>query len=156
MFNTVSGKKITILGFAFKKDTGDTRETASVYVAKHLLSERARISIYDPQVKPEQIKRDFDEYKALPDNVPFDDLVQICSDPYEACKESHCIAIMTEWDEFSSYDYKRIYENMSKPAFLFDGRNVVDMKLMEEIGVEAYAIGKPSKESIRMDSTTVL
>jgi len=62
---------------------------------------------------------------------------------------------MTEWDEFSSYDYKRIYENMSKPAFLFDGRNVVDMKLMEEIGFEAYAIGKPSKESIRMDSTTV-
>jgi len=155
MFNTVSGKKITILGFAFKKDTGDTRETASVYVAKHLLSERARISIYDPQVKPEQIKRDFDEYAALPSGVEFSDLIEICEDPYKACEGSHCIAILTEWDEFSSYDYKRIYQNMSKPAFLFDGRNVVDIKAMEEIGFEAYAIGKPSKESIRMDSTTV-
>jgi len=155
MFNTVSGKKITILGFAFKKDTGDTRETASVYVAKHLLSERANIVIYDPQVKPDQIKRDFEEYHALPEGTEFDDLVTIATDPYEACVGSHCIAVMTEWDEFRAYDYNRIFEKMEKPAFFFDGRNVVDKSKMEEIGFEAYAIGKPSKESIRMDATTV-
>jgi len=155
MFNTVSGKRITLFGFAFKKDTGDTRETASVYVAKHLLSERAQITIYDPQVKDEQIRRDFVEYNALPSGVEFDDLVTIVHDPYEACEGSHAIAIMTEWDEFRSYDYKRIYSSMSKPAFLFDGRNVVDLKEITNVGFEAYAIGKPSKESIQMDSTTV-
>lgn len=155
MFNTVSGKSITLFGFAFKKDTGDTRETASVYVAKHLLSERAKITIYDPEVKDEQIRRDFVEYKALPEGVEFDDLVTICHDPYEACVGSHAIAIMTEWDEFKSYDYKRIFNSMVKPAFLFDGRNIVDLKAVTEVGFEAYAIGKPSKESIQMDSTTV-
>ena len=135
--------------------SGDTRETASVYVAKHLLSERAKITIYDPQVKDEQIRRDFDEYKALPDGVEFDDLVTICHDPYEACEGSHAIAIMTEWDEFRSYDYKRLFNSMAKPAFLFDGRNIVDLKAVTAVGFEAYAIGKPSKESIQMDSTTV-
>jgi len=155
MFNTVSGKKIAIFGFAFKKDTGDTRETASVYVAKHLLSERANITIYDPQVKDEQIIRDFDEYEALPQGCEFNQLVNISHDPYEACEGAHCIAIMTEWDEFRSYDYKRIYNSMSKPAFLFDGRNIVNLEDIQKIGFEAYAIGKPSAESIHMDSTTV-
>lgn len=155
MFNTVAGKKITILGFAFKKDTGDTRETASVFVAKHLLSERARITIYDPQVKDEQIRRDFDEYNAIPANFDFDDLVNIVHDPYEACEDAHAIALLTEWDEFKAYDYQRIYASMSKPAFLFDGRNLVDPEQMSEVGFEVYAIGKPSAESIQMDSTTV-
>jgi len=155
MFNTVAGKKITLLGFAFKKDTGDTRETATIYVAKHLLSERAKITLYDPQVKDEQIKRDFVEYGALPAGVKFEDLVTISHDPYEACQGAHACAILTEWDEFKAYDYKKIFQGMEKPAFLFDGRCIIDIQKATDIGFEAYAIGKPSKESIQMDSTTV-
>jgi UDPglucose 6-dehydrogenase len=151
MFNTVSGKKITLLGFAFKKNTGDTRETASVYVAKHLLAEHAKITIYDPEVTESQIRYDFTtEYDAVPNSSTFDDLVTVAKDPYEACKNSHCIAILTEWDEFAEYDYKKIYESMQKPAFFFDGRNVVDIEEIENIGFEAYSIGKPTKESTKM------
>merc|ERR1719462_322070 len=115
-------KKISILGFAFKKDTGDTRETASIYVCQHLLNERAKITIFDPQVLEEQIRHDFDEYKALPEDCKFDKLVSISKDPYEACEGAHAICILTEWDEFKEYDYQKIYDSMSKPAFLFDGR----------------------------------
>lgn len=143
MFNTISGKKIVLLGFAFKKDTGDTRETASVYVAKHLLSERAKVSIYDPKVEAEQIMDDFIYYKALPAGAQFEQFVTIEKDPYEAVKGAHAIALMTEWDEFKKYDYKKMFDSMAKPAFIFDGRLVLDHKKLLEIGFEVYAIGKP-------------
>jgi len=155
MFNTVDGKKITILGFAFKKDTGDTRETASVYVAKHLLAERARISIYDPQVLEKTIRSDFEEYEAIPSGCTFDQYVTIETDPYEACAGAHCVAIMTEWDEFQKYDYARIFASMAKPAFLFDGRNILDMESIRSLGFESYAIGKPNPMSVQMDSQTI-
>merc|ERR1719445_1757601 len=100
MFNTISGKRIAILGFAFKKDTGDTRETASIYVAKHLAADRAKIRIYDPQVPHEQMQRDFHEYKALPEGVEASQLITICDDAYTACQEAHAICILTEWNEF--------------------------------------------------------
>lgn len=143
MFNTISGKKIAVLGFAFKKDTGDTRETASIYVAKHLLAERAKIAIFDPKVEHEQIKFDFDYYKALTPGKEFKDCVEIAHDPYAACEGAHAIAIMTEWDEFKNYDYEKIYAKMAKPAFIFDGRLILDHEKLQKIGFEVYAIGKP-------------
>jgi UDPglucose 6-dehydrogenase len=151
MFNTISGKKIALMGFAFKKNTGDTRESASIFVSKYLLQERAKLSIYDPKVEGEQIRHDFDEYAVLEDGVKFDDLVTIENDPYVACEGAHAIAIMTEWDEFKTYDYEKIYKSMSKPAFIFDGRNIVDTAALRDIGFEVYAIGKPQAGSIKMD-----
>jgi len=143
MFNTISGKKILLLGFAFKKDTGDTRETASVYVAKHLLAERAKVSIYDPKVEHEQIKSDFDYYKALTPGRSFEDCVKVVTDPYKAAEGAHAIAIMTEWDEFKEFDYQKMYDSMAKPAFIFDGRLILDHQKLLKIGFEVYAIGKP-------------
>jgi len=143
MFNTISGKKIVLFGFAFKKDTGDTRETAAVYVAKHLLAERARVVIYDPKVEHDQIKSDFEYYKALTPGKEFKDCVTIATDPYEAVKDAHAIGIMTEWEEFKSYDYKKMYATMAKPAFIFDGRLILDHPKLLKIGYEVYAIGKP-------------
>jgi UDPglucose 6-dehydrogenase len=143
MFNTISGKKIALFGFAFKKDTGDTRETAAIGVSQYLLAERAKINIYDPQVGEEQIRQDFEEYKTLPEGTKFDDLVSCVADPYVACEGAHAIAIMTEWDEFKSYDYAKLYTMMSKPAFIFDGRNILDHAKLKEIGFGVYAIGKP-------------
>ena len=145
MFNTVTGQKIAVFGFAFKKDTGDTRETASAFVCRDLLEEQAKVFVYDPQVKRDVM---FQEFKytlnVTPDTVPgLEDAITTCADPYEAAGGSHAIAILTEWDEFKTLDYQRIYDSMAKPAFLFDGRNIVDTAALRKIGFEVYAIGKP-------------
>ena len=151
MFNTIAGKKIALLGFAFKKDTGDTRETAALFVAQHLLNERALVHIYDPQVEHKQIEYDFAEYKIMPPDMKFEDFVTVDKDPYQCVKGSHAIAVMTEWDEFKTYDFAKMYESMSKPAFLFDGRNILDHTKLKAIGFEVYAIGKPFDPVFSMD-----
>lgn len=155
MFNTVAEKKIAILGFAFKKDTGDTRETPSVYVAKHLLSEHAKLAIYDPQVSQEQIKNDFIEYDALPKGYSFENRVEIFKNPYDACKDCHAFCVLTEWDEFKKLKYDEIYKHMMKPAFAFDGRNILDLAKLKSIGFDCYGIGKPVPEAKNMDSLSI-
>jgi len=135
MFNTVSDKKIAVLGFAFKKDTNDTRESASIYVCLDLLEEQANLAIYDPKVTTEQIHRDL----GIDESDPH---VTICKDAYEATRDAHALLILTEWDEFKDLDYKKIYEQMQLPAFLFDGRNLLDIAALRAIGFEASGIGK--------------
>lgn len=141
LFNTVSGKKITLLGWAFKKDTNDTRESASIYVADYLLSEQSNIEVYDPKVSAEKVLADLD-YLNTRSEEENRAQVAVVSDPYEACKEAHAVAVMTEWDEFTTYDWTRIYDNMLKPAFVFDGRAILDHKKLQKIGFETYRIGK--------------
>lgn len=140
LFNTVSGKKIALLGWAFKKDTNDTRESAAIYVADYLLNEQAEIVVYDPKVKPEQIYADLG-YLGTRSEQENRSLVSVVNDPYEATKDSHAVAILTEWDEFKQLDWNTIYIDMLKPAFLFDGRRLLDKQTKEEIGFEFYAIG---------------
>jgi len=135
MFNTVSDKKIAVLGFAFKKDTNDTRESAAIYVCGDLLEEQAQLAIYDPKVTEKQIRYDL----AVAEDNP---CVSICSDAYEATKDAHAILILTEWDEFKALDFKQIYDSMQLPAFLFDGRNLLDLNALREIGFEASGIGR--------------
>lgn len=148
MFNTVHGKKIAIMGYAFKAHTGDTRETASRFVCEYLLKEKAKLSIFDPKVESVQIRSDFDYYKSVPEGTTFGELVTIETDPYQAVKGAHAIAIMTEWPEFSTYDYKNMYDSMTKPAFVFDGRNVLDHSALQDIGFEVFAIGKPLNPNV--------
>ncbi|MGF1530894.1 MAG: UDP-glucose 6-dehydrogenase [Puniceicoccaceae bacterium] len=137
MFNTVSSKKIAIFGFAFKKDTNDTRETPAIYICSDLLEERAQLSIYDPKVEKEQIWVDLDI-------TPESNKVDICEDPYAAAAGADAIAILTEWDEFTELDYQRIFDSMRKPASIFDGRNILDLEKMRAIGFKAFGIGKAS------------
>lgn len=144
MFNTVTGKRIAIFGFAFKKDTGDTRETAAAYVCKSLLDERAKLRVFDPKVEAEQMFREF-KYTCGVDEGTVDglhDLIGMDPDPYTCAAGAHAIAIMTEWDEFKTYDFQRLYDSMKKPAFIFDGRNILDHAALRKIGFEVYAIGK--------------
>lgn len=141
LFNTVSGKKIAILGWAFKKDTNDTRESAAIYVADHLLHEQAHISVYDPKVPAEKVVMDLEHLNSRPTSETRA-LVSVCEDPYEACKGAHAVAILTEWDEFKSYDWQRIKDNMKNPSFIFDGRKLMDRSLLETIGFIYYAIGE--------------
>jgi len=134
MFNTVSGKKMAILGFAFKKDTGDTRETPAIDVCHALLQEKAKLAIFDPEVSREQIFLELGK-----DSM---DKIEIDEDPYISCTGAHALAIVTEWDMFKDLDFDRIYQTMQKPAFVFDGRNLLDHDKLREIGFQVYAIGK--------------
>ena len=140
LYNTVSGKKIAMLGWAFKKDTNDTREAASIYVADYLLNEQAEIVVYDPKVTEEQIYADLDYLGSRPDEENRK-LVKVVNTSKEACNEAHAIAVMTEWDEFVEIDWQTVYENMLKPAFLFDGRKLLDKHKMKDLGFKFYAIG---------------
>jgi UDPglucose 6-dehydrogenase len=141
LFNNVADKKITFLGWAFKKDTNDTRESSAIYVADFLINERARISVYDPKVTRPHMLQDLDEL-ANRDAIYNDQHLQAAADPYEACKDAHAIAVLTEWDEFKTLDWQRLYDNMLKPASVFDGRNILDRAALEKIGFQYYAIGQ--------------
>ncbi|MEC3880153.1 nucleotide sugar dehydrogenase [Parapedobacter sp. 10938] len=141
MYNTVSGKKITFLGWAFKKDTNDTRESAAIYVADALLNEEAQITVYDPKVGAEQVYADLD-YLGTRSPEANRRLVTVVTDPYEAADRAHAIAVLTEWDEFKAYDWRRIKEHMMKPAFVFDGRKLLGGNDLPAIGFQYYAIGE--------------
>ncbi len=141
LYNTVSGKKIGMLGWAFKKDTNDTRESAAIYVTDHLLSEQATISVYDPKVPEVKIQADLNYLNTRSKNENKENVMSESS-PYEAVKNAHAVVIMTEWDEFKNYNWKKIYDTMKKPAFIFDGRNILDKFKMKEIGFEYYSIGQ--------------
>ncbi|WP_445457163.1 UDP-glucose 6-dehydrogenase [Flavobacterium sp. HNIBRBA15423] len=140
LYNTVSGKKIAFLGWAFKKDTNDTRESAAIYVADDLISEQAMISVFDPKVEKEQILFDLN-YLETRSNEENNKYVKIELDPYKAVKDSHAIAVLTEWEEFKTYDWQRIYDSMLKPAFVFDGRNLLNREELERIGFIYQGIG---------------
>ncbi|MDL2143304.1 MULTISPECIES: UDP-glucose 6-dehydrogenase [Flavobacterium] len=140
LYNTVADKKITFLGWAFKKDTNDTRESAAIYVADDLINEQAKISVYDPKVSKTKILNDLNylETRSAEEN---NIAVSTFANAYDACKGAHAIAILTEWDEFTMYDWQKIYDSMHKPAFLFDGRNILDAKKLESIGFIYNGIG---------------
>lgn len=141
MYNTVSGKQIAFLGWAFKKDTNDTRESAAIYVADHLLDEEANIVVYDPKVAAEQIYKDLDY---LGTRLPEDNrrLVKVVDDPYEALDSAHAVAVLTEWDEFKTYDWEQVKARMKRPAFVFDGRKLLNRMQLEKAGFKYYAIGE--------------
>lgn len=141
MYNTVNGKDIVFLGWAFKKDTNDTRESAAIYVADHLLDEEANIIVFDPKVSEEQIYKDLD-YLGTRSSEINRKLVKVVKDPYVALKNSHAIAVLTEWDEFVDYDWKKIKNQMKKPSFIFDGRKILNKKYLQDIGFQYYAIGE--------------
>jgi UDPglucose 6-dehydrogenase len=143
LYNTVNGKKIAFLGWAFKKDTNDTRESAAIYVADHLLHEQAQIMVYDPKVLEDQIYFDLD-YLGTRTSEENKKGVKVVKDPYEACKGAHAIAVLTEWDEFKDYDWKKIYDSMLKPAKIFDGRNLLDANKLRAIGFLVQSIGTKS------------
>ena len=147
LFNTVNGKKIAFLGWAFKKDTNDTRESAAIYVADHLIEDGANIHVYDPKVSESKIKADLLylwELKGISESRISQKLAHIFvhKNYNEALNNSHAIAVLTEWDEFTTYDWNTIYQNMFKPAFVFDGRNILDSNILNKIGFQFKGIGK--------------
>nr|XP_045607333.1 UDP-glucose 6-dehydrogenase-like isoform X1 [Procambarus clarkii] len=185
LFNTVTDKTLAVFGFAFKKNTGDTRESPAIYVCSHLLEESARLNIYDPKrrvcadgvhfyreeeeeetlqvrksslscecdcnkkrlttftkVEGKQIEHDLTSLAITSDPERVQKLIHIYSDPYEAVKDAHAIVVLTEWDEFTTYDYKKMLSVMKKPAFIFDGRKILDHEALIKLGFHTETIGK--------------
>jgi UDPglucose 6-dehydrogenase len=134
MFNTLAGKKICILGFAFKADTGDTRESPAICITRRLLTEHAEVIISDPKALK----------NAALDLANEEGSIAYIEDPYRAASGCHALAILTDWNLYKKLDYKKIYKSMVKPAFIFDGRNILDHKKCFEIGFNVYPIGKPA------------
>ncbi|MHC4270102.1 MAG: nucleotide sugar dehydrogenase [Planctomycetota bacterium] len=133
MFNTIAGKRIALFGFAFKANTGDTRESPAISVAKKLLNEMADVAISDPKA----LENAKIVLKGSKGNIEY------CSDPYVAADNAHAIAVLTEWDCYKTLDYKKILESMEKPAYIFDGRNVLPHKELFEMGFNVVPLGMP-------------
>lgn len=138
MFNTVSGKNIAILGYAFKKDTNDVRESPAIAVCQRLLEEKAVLRIYDPKVNEASILSSLN----LEEGSEEAGRITFCTSAEEACEATHAIALLTEWDEFKQIEFGKVFEHMTKPAYLFDGRNLLDLAKLKEIGFRTFAIGK--------------
>jgi UDPglucose 6-dehydrogenase len=141
LYNTVSGKKIAFFGWAFKKDTNDTRESAAIYIADALIEERAHITVFDPKVTRAQMLNDLNQLgtRTLEENEQY---LTVSNDPYQAADAAHAIALLTEWDQFKTLDYERIYEKMLKPAFVFDGRRILEREKLKSLGFRMYTIGE--------------
>ncbi|KAG4097256.1 UDP-glucose dehydrogenase [Neocallimastix lanati (nom. inval.)] len=142
LFHTINGKVISIFGFSFKKNTKDTRESPAIAVVLSLLREGAIINIYDPKVPLVQIKNDIKENSDKEEYNEFISKITVCNSCYEASYGANAIVVCTEWDEFVSLDYKRIYNQMIKPAFVFDGRLILNHKVLKNIGFHVETIGK--------------
>jgi UDPglucose 6-dehydrogenase len=136
MFNTIADKKIAVFGFAFKANTGDTRESPANLVVRDLLAEHARPVVTDPKAIPDA-KRDLAD---VLDKVAFEE------DPYKAAEGAHAVVVCTEWKCFADLDWKRIYVGMKKPAFVYDGRNILDASALRQIGFDVANVGKGNVE----------
>jgi UDPglucose 6-dehydrogenase len=134
MFNSVAGKRTAILGFAFKGNTGDTRDSPAARICRQLLEEKAEVVITDPQALS-SARKDLAAWN--------ESQLRFEEDPYAACQRAHAVLVLTDWDQYRSLDFVRIFEHMEKPAFLFDGRNILDHRNLHEIGFNVYPIGKP-------------
>ena len=152
LFNTVNGKKIAFWGWAFKKDTNDTRESAAIYVADQLLSEGAEIVVYDPKVSLSRMQMDLQtlwEYRGETETDIQDKVIKASKVSIllvAACTKAHALAVITEWDVFQTQDFETIYTQMEKPAFVFDGRKILNHNQLQSIGFTAYEIGKATED----------
>jgi UDPglucose 6-dehydrogenase len=133
MFNTLAGKKICLWGFAFKANTGDTRESPAIFIARRLLEERAELVVSDPKA----LKNARNDLAGVEGNIGY------IEDPSLAAEGCHAIALLTEWDIYRRLDFRRIFDSMAQPAFIFDGRNILDHRRCFDIGFNVYPVGKP-------------
>jgi UDPglucose 6-dehydrogenase len=138
--STLKQKKITLLGWAFKANTSDSRESSAIYIADVLLEEGAELHVYDPMVKKDRIYQDLttlwkSKHFSSSEIVSKLERCQVHSQYATALKDSFAAAILTEWEEFNTYDWKAIAEGMAQPARVFDGRNILDDSISNQLRV---------------------
>ena len=133
MFNTLANKKIAVFGFAFKANTGDTRETPADTVVRLLNEEHVRLAITDPKAL-DNAKKDLADIAS--------DALAFVSDPYKAAKDADAVLVMTDWAEYPTLDWAKIYKSMRKPALVFDTRNCLDAVALRKLGFKVLNVGK--------------
>ena len=155
LFGTVSGKRLAILGFAFKADTNDTRESPAIQICCDLLEEGAQLAIHDPKVDPAQIALDLQqpEVPVASTTMNMDGGWIFCSDVAEACSGADAVLILTEWQHFAQLPWPVLAEQMRQPAWLFDARAIADRTLAAAAGLQVWAVGYSAEHS---SSTAVL
>ena len=147
LFGTVSNKKLAILGFAFKANTNDTRNSPSIKICKDLLDEGAILSIYDPKVGEKQIKNDLTTSDAEVDCDPSKVRYVYSKSLDNAIDGSHAILILTEWKEFKEIKWDHFFRKMKRPSWVFDTRSVVDVGTLEKVGFNVWQIGNCSQSN---------
>ena len=152
LFGTVSGKKICILGFAFKANTNDTRESAAINICNDLLEEGAVLFIHDPKVDPKQIEKDLDrkeniQLKGYKDSNFYEFEGNWCSinEINSASEGSDAIVVLTEWKEYSLLDWVEISKKMRKPAWVFDVRSIITREELTNLNLNFWQIGDGSE-----------
>jgi len=158
LFSTVTGKKLAILGFAYKKDTSDIRETPALYVCKRLLDEGARLSVYDPYVPAQAVHEALGvapadpSADALPGSPRESVRCEVSADAYTACHDAHALVVLTGWDVFADLDFAKIHERMKRPAFVFDGRLCLPHDKLRALGFQVSSIGKAMPITAKPDA----
>ena len=151
LFGNIAGKKIVILGFAFKAGTNDTRESPAINISKNLLLEGANLAIHDPKVKPKQISKDLcDFFKNQENNKDIknnESNWMFYDDIYQAVKNSHAIIILTEWDDYKTINWNLVSKKMNKPSWLFDTRGIIDKEEINKFGINIWQLGDGSSNN---------
>ena len=145
LFGTVAEKKLAILGFSFKADTNDTRNSASIKICMNLLEEGAILSIYDPKVEQMQIKKDFQSSSIYYKTEIKEEQWVKANSIEKAIQDSHAVIILTEWKEFENINWDKIIQKMNRPAWIFDARSIVDVEKAEKAGFHVWQIGNTQK-----------
>lgn len=140
----VNQKKITLLGWAFKKNTNDSRESPAIYIASHLIKLGAEIHVYDPMVSEKRFREDLALLWESENNHPeaINQKFLQCifhSTHTSALADAYAVAILTEWEEFKQYDWSGLIKTMKSPANILDGRNILPM--IDNPSIHQYAIG---------------
>jgi len=143
LFNNVSGKKICILGFSFKANTNDTRESPAIEICKDLINDGCNLSIYDPKVSKERIDEDL--RNALNQKITNKDKEskwEVSDNLYNSAMDSDALVILTEWEEFRNLNYEKLSEIMRPPSWIFDTRSIIDNEKANNYGFNIWSIGK--------------
>ena len=145
LFGTVSGKKIAILGFSFKANTNDTRESPAISICKELINEGGNLFVYDPKVSREQITIDLHLTEARQEQDSNEGSWSYATSISEAIKSSDAIVIITEWEEFKYLNWKEIKSKMRNPSWIFDTRSIINISEAEKYGLKVWSVGKGSQ-----------
>jgi len=141
LFGNLTNKKITILGFAFKANTNDTRESSAISICKNLLKEGAHLFIHDPKVSKISILEELDLPLDKDSEEKRNKQFTYCESLKEAFIDSHAIVILTDWDQYKDLEWKSISQVMRKPAWVFDTRTILNKEMIISTGINYWGVG---------------
>ena len=138
LYGNISGKKIVILGFSFKANTNDTRNSPSIKISRKLLGEDAELVISDPKVSKNKI---FEALNSINQDINYENKISFEINISKAIENSDAVLIMTEWEEYKNLDWKLLQHKMRKPAWVFDTRSIISIEEIQETNINFWQLG---------------